>query len=122
MQFNMFAIRDDQGGLTAYGSVARDLRDVRKANLRRAALLELSDRLRDVESITEMAYIAAEITGHAMEVSAAGFGTVGLDGDSVYIERDWTAPGVCQRRRRPPDGRLRLLHRGFATRRRRRHQ
>ena len=92
---SIFSIRSEQGALTGYGMVTRDLRDVRKADARRIALLELGDRLRDVDDIDEMAFVAAEVVGRAMDVSATGYAALDLNGDEVTVTRDWVAPGVA---------------------------
>ena len=91
---NIFPIRDEQGTVTGYGTVTRDLREVRKSDARRAALLELSDRFRDVEDTGEMAAIASAIVGRAMGVSATCYAAVNAVGNVMANERTWTAPGV----------------------------
>ena len=62
---------------------------------RRAALLEVGDRQSSLRDIAEMAFVAAEIMGRTLGVSAAGYATMDLDGDTILVERDWTAPGVA---------------------------
>jgi len=61
---------------------------------RRAALLELGDRLRDMDDVTEMLLVAARIMGRILGVSAAGYGTMAPDGETATIERGWTAAGT----------------------------
>jgi PAS domain S-box-containing protein len=92
---NIFAIRDDQGVVTGYGTVARDVRAVRRGERRRTALLELGDRLRDLRDPAAMSLMAAEIIGRTLQVSRAGYGYFDPDGATVTVEHDWTAPGVA---------------------------
>lgn len=61
--------------------------------IRRAALLDLHDRLRDLDDATEVAQAAAEVLGTALGVGRAAYASVGEDGDTLLIERDWTAAG-----------------------------
>ncbi|RZM04342.1 MAG: response regulator [Variovorax sp.] len=61
---------------------------------RRMALVELSDRIRDLDDPGELAYAAAEILGRQLQVDRAGYGIVDTTAETITIERDWTAPGV----------------------------
>ncbi|HYZ64733.1 MAG TPA: PAS domain-containing protein [Acetobacteraceae bacterium] len=66
----------------------------RQADASRAALMELADRLRELEATADLAFAAGEILGRTLDVSRAGYGTVDPSGDTITIERDWTAPGT----------------------------
>ncbi|URD38105.1 PAS domain S-box protein [Methylobacterium tardum] len=61
------------------------------ADQRRATLLDLGDRLRDLDTVSEMTRSAAEIVGRALNVSRAGFGRLDLSSKSITIEQDWTS-------------------------------
>ncbi|RYE72941.1 MAG: PAS domain S-box protein, partial [Oxalobacteraceae bacterium] len=61
---------------------------------RRLALVELSDRIRDLDVPADLSYAASEILGAQLKVSRAGYGIVDLAAESIAVERDWTAPGV----------------------------
>ena len=65
------------------------------AEVRRAALLRLGDRLRDIGSIGEMTKVASAIVGETLKADRAGFGR--LDGTSEFldVEPDWTAEGMA---------------------------
>ena len=63
--------------------------------MRRLAVLELGDRLRDLTDPADMAFAAAEVMGRTLDASRAGYGTVRLAGEVITIERDWTGPGVA---------------------------
>jgi GAF domain-containing protein len=58
------------------------------------ALLELSDRFRDLEDPAEIAFAAAEVMGRTLNVSRAGYGTIDPAAETITIERDWNAPGI----------------------------
>ena len=61
------------------------------ADQRRATLLELGDRLRDLNIISEMTHTAAEIIGRTLNVSRAGYGRLDPASEYVTIEQDWTS-------------------------------
>nr|WP_249159853.1 ATP-binding protein [Bradyrhizobium tropiciagri] len=86
--------RDDLGRERGFIKIARDETDRRLAEARRIALLELSDRIRDIEDPAELSYAAAEILGRTLGVSRAGYGTIDKAAETITIERDWNAPGI----------------------------
>ena len=61
---------------------------------RRLALVELGDRIRNLEDPADLSFAAAEILGLTLGVSRAGYGTVDTAAETIAIERDWNAPGV----------------------------
>ena len=61
---------------------------------RLATLVELNDRIRDLDEPGDVAFAAAEVLGRALEVSRAGYGTIDPEAETIVIERDWNAPGV----------------------------
>jgi PAS domain S-box-containing protein len=66
----------------------------READVRRLALLELSDRVRDLEDPKDISFAAAEILGRTLGVSRAGYGTIDPVAETITVERDWNAPGI----------------------------
>lgn len=64
------------------------------ADARRSGLLQLGDRLRDLNTPAEMTRAAAEIAGRTLGAIRAGFGTLSADGEDVDVEADWTLPDV----------------------------
>ena len=96
----MSPMHDDAGGLLGYLKILRDRTEqhvtgqaLRLSERRRTGMLKLGEQLRDMEDAGEMASMAAEVLGRAMDVSAAGYGTLDHAGEVLNIERDWTAPG-----------------------------
>jgi PAS domain S-box-containing protein len=94
VHFTLFPLRDAQGAPTGFGSVTRDITERRRAEARRMALLDLGDRLRNIDDPADMAFAAAEIMATALVASRAGYGRVDAASETITIARDWTAPGV----------------------------
>ena len=67
----------------------------RKASVLHLALLQLSDRLRDMEDVAEMSFVAAEVIATTLGVSRAGYGLIDPMRETIDIARDWNAPGVA---------------------------
>ena len=72
-----------------------DLTERVLAEQRRATLAELSDRLRDQASASDIAFVASELLGESMRVSRAGYGTIDPVAEMLQVERDWNAPGIA---------------------------
>ncbi|KQO66693.1 hypothetical protein ASF41_08440 [Methylobacterium sp. Leaf111] len=65
----------------------------RAASLRRAALIELGDFLRNEASVPAMTHRAAEIVGRTLDASRTGYGELDGAGEYITIHRDWTTVG-----------------------------
>ncbi len=87
-------LRDDDGHVIGLIGTSIDVTERSRDEARRLALVELSDRFRDLDDPTELAYAAAEILGRTLGVSRAGYGTVDPVAETVTIERDWNRPGI----------------------------
>jgi two-component sensor histidine kinase len=61
---------------------------------RRNALLELGDRLRDLDKIHEVVQIASELVGRTLGLTRAGFGYLDDGLEHIDIVSDWSAKGV----------------------------
>jgi PAS domain S-box-containing protein len=85
---------DLDGTPLRFPGVSFDITERKSAEARASALLELSDRIRDVENTAEIAFIASEILGKTLGVSRVGYGTIDAGRETVEIERDWNAPAV----------------------------
>ena len=88
-------VRDDDGEPVRFPGASVDITERKEAEVRRLAVLELGDQLRDLTDPADMAFAAAEIMGRTLDASRAGYGTVSLAGEVISIERDWTVPGVA---------------------------
>ncbi|HSW19020.1 MAG TPA: ATP-binding protein [Ramlibacter sp.] len=76
-------------------AVIRDVTERLRAELRRDGLARLSERLHDVDQPAVVAFEAARVLGATLEVSHAGYGTLGADGVTLMVERDWAADGLA---------------------------
>lgn len=71
-----------------------DVTEERAEEIRRNALIELTDRFSQLTDPADIAFAAAETLAKAHNVSRAGYGTIDLVAETITIERDWNAPGV----------------------------
>lgn len=86
-------ILDGRGEIQEWFGAASDITERKEADVRRAALLELGDRLRGTDDPNVMAYAAAEIMGRTLGATRAGYGSVEVAAETVMVGEDWTAPG-----------------------------
>ena len=84
----------DEGQPVAMAGTVQDVTLGRQADTHRLALIEIGDRIRDLDDTAELAFAAAEILGRTLEVSRAGYGTIDPVAETITIERDWNAPGI----------------------------
>jgi PAS domain S-box len=75
-------------------SVGRDITEIREQQHRQEALLDLSDRLRHMTDIQEIAYCAAEILARTLGVCRAGYGLVDAASETIEVLLDYHDPGV----------------------------
>jgi PAS domain S-box-containing protein len=66
----------------------------RQSDIRQWALLELSQRMRELNEPAAMAAGAAEIVGKALGLSTAGYGLFEDDQHTVVVESEWNVPGA----------------------------
>lgn len=83
--------------------ILRDRTAQRDAQVRQIELLDLGDRLREMDNTREMAELASATLGRTLGASRAGYGTLDVDGSMIDICADWNEPGG-----RSLVGRLRL--------------
>ena len=72
----------------------QDVTIERRAAARVQALLDLGDRLRDLDDVESMAIAAADLMAKALDASRAGFGVVDAGRETVLMQPEWCAPGV----------------------------
>ena len=65
-----------------------------KAEIRREALVRLTDDIRDLDNPQDLAFAASTILGETLHVSRASYGTIDPDAETLTVDRDWLAPGV----------------------------
>ena len=88
-------IRDGAGRAVRMIGAMLDVTESRAAARRQAALLELSDRLRDLADPEAIAHAASEVLGRTLGVSRVGYGLVDRGAETITIARDWNAPGIA---------------------------
>ncbi|WJH40491.1 PAS domain-containing protein [Aliirhizobium terrae] len=90
--------RNDEGRPIKMLGTAQDITDLKRAALRTEALLDLGDRLRDLDDTSDMALVAADLMGKAFDATHAGFGIVDTTNETVTIHAEWHRPGVPRSR------------------------
>jgi signal transduction histidine kinase/DNA-binding response OmpR family regulator len=85
---------DEHGAPRSMSGVSADITDRKSAELRRDALVRLTDRIRDIEDPAELAFSAVQILGETLNVSRTGYGIIDPRNETITIERDWNAPGI----------------------------
>jgi PAS domain S-box-containing protein len=83
-------LHDARGRERGFLKVARDETERHEAERRRAFLLALNDRLRDLARPDEILGAAADALGRHLGVSRVGYGEVDASETHVTVERDWT--------------------------------
>ena len=66
-----------------------------EADARRDALLELGERLRDLDEVPALVGAAAGILAHATDATRAGYGLVDAARETVEVLSDWHAAGTA---------------------------
>ncbi|GLS58391.1 PAS domain-containing protein [Methylobacterium haplocladii] len=87
-------IRDLNGAVNGIFIEGSDVTDRVKAERRRSALAQLTERLSELSGTDEIAFASSQILGETLVVSRVGYGTIDHDAETLHVERDWNAPGV----------------------------
>jgi PAS domain S-box-containing protein len=87
-------VRDSTGAITGIFTEGYDVTERKNAEIRREALVKMTDRIRDLESPNELAFAASTILGETLGVSRVSYGTIDHDAETLTVDRDWLAPGV----------------------------
>jgi PAS domain S-box-containing protein len=87
--------RHPHSRLSGYIKVARNATAQKQSEDRQLALLELGDRVREFDSVQDVAFAAAEILAHSLHGSTrAGYGVVDPIAETVQMLPDWCADGT----------------------------
>jgi signal transduction histidine kinase/PAS domain-containing protein/CheY-like chemotaxis protein len=77
-----------------FSGLSFDISDRKKAEIRREALVKLTDHIRDLDDPDQLSFAASTILGETLGVSRASYGTIDQDAETLTVDRDWLAPGV----------------------------
>ncbi len=86
--------RDADGQPLKMIGTVQDITEAKRAALRTQALLDLGDRLRDLDDISDMALVASDLMGKAFDATRAGFGFIDAASETLTIAAEWHAPGA----------------------------
>ncbi|MGC5780252.1 GAF domain-containing protein [Methylobacterium sp. NFXW15] len=81
-------------GSERFGMIFLDVTARIEADVRRDALLELGERLRDLDDVPALVEAAAGILARATDATRAGYGLVDPMRDTVKVMTDWHAPST----------------------------
>ncbi len=87
-------IRDETGAVSGIFVQGVEVTARVTAQRHARALGEVSEQFRALENWSSVQYAACEILGRSLAVSRVGYGSIDPDAETLYVERDWTAPGV----------------------------
>ena len=85
---------DGAGRCVRVAGTALDITARKAAEVRRTALIDLAESLKDLEEPAEIAYAAARVLGETLGVTRVGYGAIDPDAETLQVDRDWTAAGV----------------------------
>ncbi|MCJ2039711.1 PAS domain-containing protein [Methylobacterium sp. J-059] len=89
-----FEVRASKESGDRFSCLFLDVTDRKQNEVRRGAMIELGDRLRNTTDPIEISRAAADILGRTLDLSHAGYGTVDHDRETIVIEEGWTTPGI----------------------------
>lgn len=84
---------DASGGCLRVTGTALDITARKAAEIRRDALVDLTQAIRELEEPADIAYAAAEVLGRTMGSTRVGYAAIDHDAETLHTGRDWTAPG-----------------------------
>jgi len=85
---------DASGRCVRVTGTALDITARKNAEIRRNALVELTQATRDLQDQAEIAFAASEVLGQTLGVSRVGYSAIDPVSETLHTDRDWTAPGV----------------------------
>jgi signal transduction histidine kinase/PAS domain-containing protein len=87
-------MRSPDGRPFRFPGASFDITERKAAEVRREALVRLTDRMRDLHDASDLAFAASTILGETIGVSRVSYGTIDPDAETLTVDRDWLAPGV----------------------------
>jgi PAS domain S-box-containing protein len=86
---------DDTGRCLRVTGTALEITARKVAEIRRTALVDLTQAIRDVEDTSDISYAAAKVLGLTLGSSRVGYSAIDPETDTLHTDRDWTAPGLA---------------------------
>jgi PAS domain S-box-containing protein len=83
------------GAVSGIFVLGSDVTDRVQNEIRRDALIHLTDLVRDAQDPEEIMFGASRILGETLGASRVGFGVMDADSDIMHVSRDWQASGVA---------------------------
>jgi two-component sensor histidine kinase/PAS domain-containing protein len=83
--------RDENDNPVKMIGTVQDITETKRAVLRMQAMLDLGDRLRDLDDVADMALVASDLMGKAFDATRAGFGLVDAASETLKIQSEWHA-------------------------------
>jgi signal transduction histidine kinase/PAS domain-containing protein len=77
-----------------FAGISFDITQQKTAEVRREALVKLTDCIRDLDNASDLAFAASTILGKTLGVSRVSYGTIDPDAETLTVDRDWLAFGV----------------------------
>lgn len=87
-------VYDATGRCLRVAGTALDITARKAAEVRRAALIDFAEALKDLQEPADIAYAASRVLGKALGVARVGYAAIDHDAETLHVDRDWTAPGV----------------------------
>lgn len=85
---------DENGKPVRMLGTVQDITAQKRSLARTEALLDLEDRLRDLDDIESIALVASDLMAKALDATRAGFGIVDAVAETVMMQPEWRAPGI----------------------------
>ena len=80
-------------GPERFTAIFQEVTERHLAEQRRAVMLDLGDRLGGEGDPASLALAGCEVIGQCLEVGRVGYGSVGPDGETFTVEKEWTVAG-----------------------------
>ena len=87
-------MRSPDGRPLRFPGASFDITQRKAAEVRREALVTLTDFIRDLDNPKDLAFAASTILGETLHVSRVSYGTIDPVAETLTVDRDWLAPGV----------------------------
>lgn len=87
-------VTNAEGKPLRFTGTVLDITDRKQLELRQQVLIDLSDTIREAESIAEIVSAASRMLGENMQASRVGYAGIDIPADLFDVQADWCAPGI----------------------------